>query len=120
MRILIADDSQLVRRGIVGLLSNESSCQVCGEASNASETLSKTSELRPDIVLLDVSMPGASGLETARCLRQRIPGIKILIMSQHDPSRMPSHSLEAGADGFVDKGRLAKDLLPTIRAMLGT
>jgi two-component system invasion response regulator UvrY len=120
MRILIADDSHLVRRGVVGLLSNEPPCQICGEASNAGETLTKANELRPDIVLLDVSMPGGNGLETARRLRQQIPGIKILMMSQHDPHHMPSHSLEAGADGFVDKGRLATDLLPTIRAMFRT
>ena len=120
MRILIADDSHLVRRGIASLLSNEPPCQICGEASNSNETLSKTNELCPDIVLLDVSMPGGSGFETARRLRQQIPGIKILIMSQHDPHRMPVHSLEAGADGFVDKGRLATDLLPTIRSMFET
>jgi DNA-binding NarL/FixJ family response regulator len=119
MRILIADDSQLVRRGI-GVLLNEPPCQICGEASNAGEMLLKAHELRPDMVLLDVSMPGVNGFEAARRLRQQIPGIKILIMSQHDPSRMSTPSLEAGADGFVDKGRLATDLLPTIRAMFGT
>ncbi len=120
MRILIADDNQLVRRGLVSLLSNESTCEVCGEASNAAETLQKASELRPDLVLLDVSMPGASGLDTARHLRQQIAEIKILILSQHDPRRMVAHSLEAGADGFVDKGKLATDLLPTIRSMFRT
>jgi DNA-binding NarL/FixJ family response regulator len=72
------------------------------------------------MVLLDVSMPGASGLDTARRLRQQIPGIKVLIMSHHDPDRMSVHSLETGADGFVDKGRLATDLLPTIRDMFKT
>ena len=115
MRILIADDNQFVRRGLASLLSNEHECEICGEASNATETLRKATELRPDLVLLDVSMPGASGLDTARRLRQQIAEIKILILSQHDPSRMFAHSLEAGADGFVDKGRLATDLLPTIR-----
>ena len=120
LRILIADDSPLVRRGVVGLLSNEIPCQICGEASNASETLLKATELCPDIVLLDVSMPGASGLETSRRLRQQIPGIKILMMSQHDPGRMAGPSIEAGADAFVDKGRLATDLLPAIRGMFGT
>jgi DNA-binding NarL/FixJ family response regulator len=120
MRILIADDNQLIRSGIAGLLSNESGCEICGEATNASETLQKAIDLRPDMVLLDVRMPGASGLDTARRLRQQIPGIKILIMSQHDPIRMSSHSLEAGADGFVDKGRIATDLLPTIRDIFKT
>lgn len=117
VRILIADDNALVRRGLISLLSNESACEICGEASNAAETLQKVSELRPDLVLLDVSMPGASGLDTARRLRQQMAEIKILILSQHDPSRMSAHSLEAGADGFVDKGRLGTDLLPTILSM---
>ena len=117
MRILVADDNGLVRRGIAALLASDDECEVCGEASNASETLQKAGELLPDMVLLDVSMPGASGLDTARRLRQQFPEIKVLIMSQHDPNRMLSHSLEAGADGFVDKSRMGTDLLRVLRDM---
>lgn len=73
MRILIADDHQLVRRGIAGMLSRETNWEICGEASDAKETLEKAAELKPDVVLLDVSMPDANGLETARLCDNRFP-----------------------------------------------
>ena len=87
---------------------------MCGEAADASETLEKANALRPDIVLLDVSMPGRNGLETARLLRQQVPETKVLIMSQYDPGPLRARSLEAGAHGCVDKARIAADLLPAI------
>lgn len=115
MRVLIADDNQLVRRGIAGLLSRLKNCEVCGEASDAGETLQMADSLRPDIVLLDVSMPGTNGLETARLLRRQLPETKILIMSQHDHGQLLPRSLEAGAHGCVDKATISADLLPAIQ-----
>lgn len=117
MRILIADDNQRLRSAIIALLSSDPKCEICGEASDSSETLRKAGELRPDLILLDVSMPGTSGLETARLLRQQFPALKILIMSQHDPAQLMPASLEAGAQGCLDKSRIATDLLPTIKHM---
>ena len=70
MRVLIADDNPLARRGIARLLSGDEDLQVCGEASDSNETLQKAGELEPDLVLLDVSMPGMNGLDTARLLRE--------------------------------------------------
>ena len=115
MRILLADDNQFVRRGIAGILAQQEGCVLCGEASNSQEAIEKTSELRPDLVLLDVSMPGGNGLETTRVLRQRFPQTKVLIVTQHDPKQMLARSLELGASGCVDKARLGIDLLPAIR-----
>ena len=115
MRVLIADDNELVRRGIVKLLSGDEDLEVCGEASDSSETLQKADELMPDLILLDVSMRGINGLETAQLLRQKRPAFKILIISQHDPNQLLPRSLEAGADGCIDKARMATDLLPTLR-----
>jgi DNA-binding NarL/FixJ family response regulator len=117
MRILIADDNPLVRRGIQGILSSEPACEVCGEAANAIETLEKARRLRPDVVLLDVSMPGTDGLETARLLHQQSPEIHILMMSQHDPAQLLIPSRQAGAEGLVDKSRIATDLLPAVRKL---
>jgi DNA-binding NarL/FixJ family response regulator len=114
LRILIADDNDLIRRGIAGLLAADG-LQVCGEARDSAETIQKASDLQPDLVLLDVSMPGISGLETARQLRRQFPSIKILIMSQHDPAQLATSARDAGAHGCVDKARLASDLLPAIR-----
>lgn len=73
MRVLIADDNPLARRRIARLLSGDKDLQVCGEASDSNETLQKTGELEPDLVLLDVSMPGMNGLDTARLLRESEP-----------------------------------------------
>jgi two-component system response regulator NreC len=99
------------------LLASEKDCEVCGEAAEASEALQKASDLRPDLVLLDVSMPGTNGLDIARLLRKQSATLKILMISQHDPQQLLPRSLEAGANGCVDKARLATDLLPTIRNM---
>jgi DNA-binding NarL/FixJ family response regulator len=103
MRFLIADDNQFVRRGIAQLLAQQEGWEVCGEASNSVEAIAKINELHPDLVLLDVSMPGANGLETARVLKQKSPQTKIPIVSQHDPKNMHPRSLEMGASGCVDK-----------------
>jgi two-component system response regulator NreC len=115
LQILIADDNQMVRRGISLLLSQERDWSICGEASNAEEILRLAGELHPEIVLLDVSMPGMDGLGITRALKQRLPDTKILIISQHDPHHLRPFSIEAGAEGCVDKARLATDLLPAIR-----
>ena len=117
MRILIADDNQPVRRGVKSLLSAEKDWQVCGEASDGTEALALSRELRPDLVLLDISMPGISGLETSRALREEFPHMKILLMSHHDPIHVLPNSREAGADGCIDKGRLGADLLRVIKAL---
>jgi DNA-binding NarL/FixJ family response regulator len=117
MRILVADDNELVRRGIVRLLASQPSLELCGEASNGEDVIHKAVELRPDVILLDVSMPGTSGLEAAHILKNKLPTVKILIISQHDPQQMLSRCIEMGAIGCIDKGRLATDLLPSIKKL---
>ena len=117
MRVLIADDNELIRRGIAGILSADKDIEICGEAADSIETLKKAEELSPDLILLDVSMPGTNGLNTARVLRQQLPSLKILIISQHDFNQLLPRALEAGAHGCIDKGRIAADLLLTVRSL---
>jgi DNA-binding NarL/FixJ family response regulator len=117
MRILIADDSELIRRGIGILLAQEVNWQVCGEASDGAEALEKARALKPDLVLLDISMPGVNGFETSRQMRQEIPETRILLISHHDAAQMLSSALDAGADGCLDKGRLATELVGAIRGL---
>ena len=120
MRILVADDNDMVRRGVTGILSSVTDWEVCGEAGDGSEALRKARELLPDLVLLDISMPGQSGLEAARLIRQELPKTKIIIMSQHDPIQLLPRVLEVGAHSCVDKSRLSTDLLASIRRVAAT
>ena len=117
MRILIADDSALVRRGVIGLLSSEASWEICGEASDGSEALVKAQTLQPELILLDVSMPGMNGLEVARRLRKEVPQARIIVMSQHDPVHLLPGVMAAGGDACLDKSRLAGDLVETIKEL---
>jgi DNA-binding NarL/FixJ family response regulator len=118
MQILIVDDNEMVRRGVSALLSGRPGWQVCGHAGDGKEALRKAKELRPDIILLDISMPGANGLDVARALRDEMSDTKIVIMSQHDPIEVLPRVLEAGAHACVDKDSLSTDLLPTIECLV--
>ncbi len=114
MRILIADDSELIRHGVRKILAPKTGWEICGEAEDGSAAIQRATDLLPDVVLLDVSMPGMSGLEVARILREKIPAVKIVVMSQHDPAVLLPRALEAGAQACIDKARLATDLVPAI------
>jgi len=116
MRILITDDNELVRHGIARLISTRQSWEVCGEAADGESAILKAREVLPDVILLDISMPGIGGLDAARALRQQIPGVKIVVISQHDPAHLRAGALQAGADACVDKARLGTDLLPVIES----
>ncbi len=119
MRILIVDDNAAVRRGVAGILQSEKTWNVCGEAHDGNDALQKAADLIPDLILLDISMPGLGGLDVARRLRNNLPAVKILMMSQHDPAYMLPRALEAGAQGSVDKSRLSLDLVTAIRNVSG-
>jgi DNA-binding NarL/FixJ family response regulator len=118
MRILVVDDNEYVRRGVLNILTSNKDLEVCGVALDGHEAIQKAAELAPDLILLDISMPGMDGLEAARILRTEVPAAKILIMSQHDPDQILQRALDAGAQGCVDKGRLATDLLPSIERIM--
>ena len=117
MQILIVDDNEMVRRGVSALLSCRPEWHVCGQAGDGKEALRKAKELRPDIILLDISMPVMNGLDVARILRQETPDTKIVIMSQHDPIEVLPRVLEAGAHACVDKDNLSTALFPTIESL---
>lgn len=117
MRILVADDSELVRRAVLNLLSEQAHWEICGEAADGPEALQKARELQPDLVLLDINMPGESGLKTARDIRRELPNVRILIMSLHDAEQFLLGAIAAGADACLDKTRMATDLIPAIQKL---
>lgn len=119
MRILLADDNEWVRRGVKSILAPMTQWEICGEATDGEEAIQIATQVVPDLILLDVSMPGLNGLDAARLLREKVPSAKILIMSQHDPAVLLARALDAGAHACVDKSRLSTALLPTISRIMG-
>ncbi|HET7893612.1 MAG TPA: response regulator transcription factor [Candidatus Sulfotelmatobacter sp.] len=118
MRILLADDNEWVRRGVKSILAPMTEWEICGEAKDGEEAIQIAAQVIPDVILLDVSMPGLNGLDAARLLREKVPSAKILIMSQHDPAVLLTRALDAGAHGCIDKSRLSMTLLPTIASLI--
>jgi DNA-binding NarL/FixJ family response regulator len=117
IRILLADDHPIVRQGLKTLLEGQSGWEVVGEASDGLEALDKADRLQPDVLVLDVTMPGMNGLETCRLLRQRAPEVEILFVTQHDSPQMMREALDAGARGYVVKSNAARDLLEAVKAV---
>src|ERR1044072_9120555 len=100
-RVLIADDHPLLRAGLRRLLAAGPDLEVAGEAATGEDVLRLTGELRPDIVLLDISMPGANGIDTTRTLKATMPGVLVLFLTMHEEEGMLQEALRAGGDGYV-------------------
>jgi two-component system response regulator NreC len=111
IRVLVVDDHTLFRQGIVGLLASQADIEVVGQADNAQAAMEAAATLSPDVLLMDVSMPGISGLEAAGEIKNRHPGIQILILTIHDREDYLYRALRAGASGYVLKGADIHDLL---------
>ncbi|MGE5189596.1 MAG: response regulator [Gemmatimonadota bacterium] len=116
-RILVADDHALVREGVIAILKRHDDVEVAGEASDGKETIQKAERLKPDIVLLDIAMPGLGGLEAAVEIKKSHPEIRILILSQYDDKEYVSRLIKAGVSGYILKHAVGTDLITAIRAV---
>jgi PAS domain S-box-containing protein len=114
MRILIADDHELVRRGMRSVLSKRPDIEICGEAVDGSDAVKQCRELRPEIVLMDINMPRLNGLDAIREMRQAVPQVNIVVVTQHDTSEMMRQALIAGAKGYVLKSSISESLIAAI------
>ncbi len=117
IRILIADDHRILRAGLRTLLSVDSNLEVVGEATSGEEALWSALELRPDIVLMDISMPGPGGLETVRLLKEAAPGARVLVLTMHEDSAMIQEYLRIGASGYITKRAAETELVDAIYAV---
>ncbi len=115
IRILLADDHTLFRQGIRNVLSSEPDLDVVGEVSNAGDALAKCEELRPDVVLMDIGMPGFSSFEAARQIRKSRPDCKVLFLTMYDDEDYLLEAMDVGGNGYVLKDCPATQLLSAIR-----
>ena len=114
IRILIVDDHELVRRGVRTLLTSRSDFEICGEAADGVQGVDKAMELRPDIVLMDITMPHRSGLDATRLIRTALPNTEVILVSQNESSVVQRQAVEIDARAFVAKSNIANDLIPAI------
>lgn len=117
IRVLIADDHGLMRAGVKALLMATDDIEVVGEAEDGDEAIREVRRLEPDVVLMDVAMPGLGGLEATLVIRKEKPDVKILVLTQYDDREYVSRFLKAGVAGYVLKKAAAAELVAAIRAV---
>jgi two-component system response regulator NreC len=117
IRILIADDHGVLRAGLRSLLNAEPDLEVVGEVGDGEEALRLTRALQPDIVLMDVSMPGCGGIEATRQLKEIAPGVRVLILTVHEDTSLLQQAIQEGASGYILKRAAESELVNAIRAV---
>lgn len=117
IRVLVVDDHDLVRTGITRMLADIDGLQVVGEASTGEESLLKVRELKPDVVLMDVKMPGIGGLEATRKLMRSHPEIKVVAVTVCEEDPFPTRLLQAGAAGYITKGADLNEMIEAIQTV---
>jgi len=117
IRVLLADDHPLVRSGIRATLSSEDHIEVIGEATNGAEVQSFCHELRPDLLLLDLSMPGPSPLETISCVRQLSPETRVLVLTAYDDDAYVRSIINVGVDGYLLKDEATEALIQAVTSV---
>lgn len=118
VRILLADDHALVRRGVRMILDNEPDLEVVGEAGDGAEAISLARRDKPDLAILDIAMPRLTGLQAARELSRLLPDLRILILTMYDNEQYFFEALKAGASGYVLKSVADRDLVEACRAAM--
>ena len=117
IKILLVDDHDVVRTGLRSFLSGQADVQVAGEARNGEEALLRAEEMKPDLVIMDITMPGMDGLEATRKLKVRQPECLVLALTVHEDKQYFMEMLAAGASGYITKQAAADDLMAAIRAV---
>src|SRR5438045_3549199 len=114
-RIVIVDDHPLFRKGLEQLITNSDGFCICGEAGNAAEAMSVIRRIKPDLAIVDLSLPGANGIELIKNIRAEFSKLPVLILSMHDESLYALRALKAGAQGYVMKQEALENVIVAIR-----
>lgn len=117
IKVLLADDHALIRSGLIRLLGEDASIEVVGQAENGREAVQKTQELKPDIVLMDISMPVMDGIEATKQIRKRSRDVKVLVLTVHENDEYLFQAFRAGAVGYMLKQAADSDLVNAIRTV---
>jgi len=118
VRILVVDDHPLCRQGLIRMISLEPDLTVCGEASDAPQAIQAARTLRPDLMIVDVTLGDTSGIELVKDIQARFPGLPMLVVSMHDEALYASRALQAGAMGYIMKEEAIDKMLTAIRRVL--
>lgn len=117
LRILVADDNETIRNGLSSALESRSGWVVCGQAVDGKDAVEKAIQLKPDVILVDISMPCLNGFEVARSVHERIPECGILVVTEQDPRFLAQLPPQPGVSGYVVKSRITLDLLSAVEAL---
>jgi two-component system nitrate/nitrite response regulator NarL len=115
LRVLVVDDSEIVRRAICKILHTYPDIEIVCEASNGRDAIRSAKEHLPDLVLMDISMPIVSGFEATRLIKHEFPDMKVIFLTQHRSRSFMKEALAAGAHGFVTKDAASRELIPEVR-----
>ncbi len=117
-KIFIVDDHPIVREGLTVIINHEKDLEICGEADEAREAFNAISELRPDVVIVDITLKNSDGIELTKNLKARYPTLPVIVLSIHDESTYAERVLRAGAQGYLMKEVVSKNIVSAIRTVL--
>ncbi len=114
---MIADDHAVVRFGLKTILSNQEGWEVCGEAKTGAEALAMAIQLQPDVVVLDINMPGMSGIDALKGIRERLPAVRVVVLTLHHSAELIREIRRVGGKGYVTKSDADRDLVEAVAAV---
>ena len=118
-RVLIVDDHAFIRRGVQTILQSFPEWELCGEAGNGSDAVRLVNQLEPDVVLMDITMPGMNGLEATRVIHNSHPRVKIILLTLHESAEVLRSGFRAGASGYLLKADAEEELLKALQVVIG-